>query len=112
MKNSALVFVIITVCFVGILAGVLIGRSFVPSVAGQVQSPEYSAKTTGLDLNTATKSQLCLLPGVGEVLADRIILYREQNGPFSCIEDLMLVEGIGITKFNELKDYITVGGSV
>ena len=48
------------------------------------------------------------LPGIGESLAGRIIAYREANGPFRTIEQIMEVSGIGEAKFAELKDRITV----
>ena len=48
------------------------------------------------------------LPGVGETMAQRIIDYREQNGPFQTIEELMNVQGIGQTRFDKLKALITV----
>ncbi len=52
-----------------------------------------------------------LLPGVGEVLADRIIDERSKNGPFSSPEDLTRVDGIGEKKLADMLDFITVGGS-
>ena len=53
--------------------------------------------------------ELQTLPGVGEVLAGRIIDYREANGRFENIEDIMKVDGIGEGKFADMKDLITVG---
>ena len=111
MKNSALVFLILTICFVGVLGGVLIGRSYT-SPSQPPQSSDAVNSYGKVDLNTATKSQLCLLPGIGDLLADRIIRYREDNGPFQTIDELILVEGIGKSKLNELRDYITVGGTL
>ena len=49
-----------------------------------------------------------LLPGIGESLARRIIAYREANGPFGSIEEIMEVSGIGEAKFAELEDRVTV----
>ena len=48
------------------------------------------------------------LPGIGESLARRIIAYREANGPFGSIEEIMEVSGIGEAKFAELEDRVTV----
>ncbi|MCK4388321.1 MAG: helix-hairpin-helix domain-containing protein, partial [Dehalococcoidia bacterium] len=48
------------------------------------------------------------LPGIGEVLAQRIVDYRSENGPFKRIEDLLKVSGIGEATFEKIKDYITV----
>ena len=48
------------------------------------------------------------IPGVGEAKAQRIIEYREQNGRFEAIEDLMKVPGIKDASFQKMKEYITV----
>ena len=61
-----------------------------------------------IDLNTATLSQLDSLPGIGPVIAERILELREKSGPFKRIEDLMNVQGIGEKKFLKLKDLITL----
>ena len=56
----------------------------------------------------ATAEELDTLPGIGESLARRIIAYREANGPFGSIEEIMEVSGIGEAKFAELEDRVTV----
>jgi comEA protein len=61
-----------------------------------------------VDLNQATIEQLDELPGVGPAIAKRIVDYRQENGPFKRIEDLMNVRGIGEKTFLKLKDRITV----
>ncbi len=61
-----------------------------------------------VNLNTAEGWLLDLLPGIGEVLAQRIIDYREVNGVFRQIEDLMMVEGVGPSTFEKLRDKIAV----
>jgi len=61
-----------------------------------------------VNLNTATLEQLQALPGVGTVLAQRIVDYREQHGGFTSVTDLRKVSGIGDARFNELKDRVTV----
>lgn len=70
------------------------------------QNPSYDYP---LDLNSATQDALESLPGIGPTKASSIINYREQNGPFLSIEELMNVEGIGQETFANLKDLITVG---
>ena len=63
-----------------------------------------------VDINTATKQELCTLPGVGESRAESIISYRERNGGFERIEDIMKVEGIKEGMFSKMKDKICVRG--
>ena len=60
-----------------------------------------------ININLAYTADLQMLPGIGKVTADRIIEYREQNNRFSKIEDLMKVKGIGVKKFEKIKDLIT-----
>lgn len=61
-----------------------------------------------IDINRAEPWLLEALPGIGEVLAQRIVDYRSENGPFRIIEDLLKVSGIGEATFEKIKDYITV----
>jgi len=56
-----------------------------------------------INVNTATAAALTALPGIGPVLAERIIEYRVANGRFSCAEDLMKVKGIGPAKYTKIK---------
>jgi len=69
---------------------------------GEDQSPQK------IDINRAEPWLLEALPGIGEVLAQRITDYRSENGPFKRIEDLLHVEGIGPATFESIKAYITV----
>ncbi len=59
-------------------------------------------------LNTATKEELESLPGVGPVLAERIIKYRQTHGPFQAKSDLLEVVGIGEKKFADIEDLIVL----
>jgi competence protein ComEA len=61
-----------------------------------------------VDLNTATVEQLDTLPGLGPVLAQRIIEYRSSRGRFESVEELREVTGIGERKFADLRDRVTV----
>ena len=61
-----------------------------------------------VDLNTATVEQLDALPGLGPVLAERIIEYRTERGRFESVEELREVTGIGERKFADLDDRVTV----
>ena len=61
-----------------------------------------------ININSALPADLALLPGIGEVMAERIIEYRESNGKFKKPEDLMKVKGIGEKKFEKIKDFLVV----
>ena len=64
--------------------------------------------TFPVNINTASKKELDALPGIGEVLAQRIIDYRSANGPFSTVDELTKVKGIGEKTLEKLKPYATV----
>lgn len=82
-----------------------------PSDAAPTDAPaEAAALEDGrIDLNLATKEQLMTLPGVGEVLAERILTYRQDVGNFVSTEQLMDVSGIGERKYAELAAFVCVG---
>lgn len=61
-----------------------------------------------ININGASKEELDSLPGVGEVTAQKIIDYREENKEFKSIDEIKNVKGIGENKFNDLKDYICI----
>ena len=62
-----------------------------------------------ININTATVAELETLPRIGPTMAQRIVDYREANGPFEAVEDVQDVPGIGPATFEGLKDLITVG---
>lgn len=61
-----------------------------------------------ININVATVEDLQKLPGIGESLAERIVMYRTQNGKFNSIEDIKNVTGIGENKFANIKDLIKI----
>ena len=61
-----------------------------------------------IDINSATSEELIKLKGIGEVLAEEIIIYRDENGGFRNIEEIMNVKGIGESIFNDIRDHIYV----
>ncbi|MEE1227964.1 MAG: helix-hairpin-helix domain-containing protein [Lachnospiraceae bacterium] len=77
---------------------------------GALNSSSDSSQSKGalVNLNSASKDQLMTLNGIGESRAEDIIAYRQENGLFSKVEDLMNVSGIGEGIFQKIKDSITV----
>jgi competence protein ComEA len=69
---------------------------------------ELSGSGRLLNINIASASELESLPGIGPVLAGRIVTYRTENGPFEAIEDVMDVSGIGEGYYAQIRDLITV----
>lgn len=72
--------------------------------------PESEPVLFPININTAEKEEFMALPGIGEVLAERILAYREEHGSFTAVEGLMNVEGIGEKRIEEMLDLITIGG--
>lgn len=73
---------------------------------GETSSESSSSR---ININTATAEELVVLPGVGEVTAARIIAFREQNGPFRSVDDLIHVQGISDRTIDGFRDMVTVG---
>lgn len=69
---------------------------------------QSSSRYSIVNINTATQTELETLPGIGPSLALKIINYRNENGKFSSIEEIKNVSGIGESKFEDLKNYITI----
>jgi|SRR5690606_10594043 len=89
---------VLVVCLLGIA---LHAQDRQPSSDGERAAPV-------LNINTATAAELQRLPGIGAATAQRIVEYREKNGPFKKVEELMNVRGIGEKSFLKLKPLITV----
>jgi competence protein ComEA len=66
------------------------------------------ASTEPLDLNTATAEQLDALPGVGPATAEAIVSYRTEHGPFTSVDGLLDVRGIGPAKLESLRSKVRV----
>lgn len=132
-KQVTSLLVIITLVFAGFTAGYYLGRNHsageiqiaVPAVllteptqppqASQASSPTEEAETEPtiafpIDLNTAGQTELTALPGIGPVLAGRILEYRDSAGRFQSVEELLNVSGIGEKRLEAIWEYVTVGG--
>lgn len=129
MKNGKIQPLLFLTCtFAAFLLGLFAGRALnnaplqvhiqntAPAAAGaDEKAPAGQANTRAeekpvLNLNTATSLQLQTLPGIGEVLAERILSYRDANGAFQSIGDLANIPGIDGRTLDAIWDYVTVGG--
>lgn len=73
------------------------------------REPDVNGKESGLvNINTANLEELMTLPGIGEVIAQRIIDHREANGAFVSVDELDQVSGIGSKRLDAIRDYVTV----
>ena len=95
------------------LAGTIIAaiRSVPQPSPVEVVQARYSTTATEplmVNINTADKEDLIRLPGIGEVIAERIIAYRNEYGEFKALDDLLSVKGIGEKTLEGLKPYITI----
>lgn len=120
--------VVLTVVFAAFILGFLLGRNqhhdtitvslpqrmlTEPTQMQMIETTVPMATegiTFPIDINLATEDALMALPGIGEVLARRILAYRDQNGSFSTVEELLNVDGIGKKRLEEIWDLITIGG--
>ena len=81
----------------------------VPDVAGDQAAPGAADPLGGLvNINAADAQALASLPGIGPVLAERIVSHREANGSFRSVDDLAEVQGIGPSLLEKLKDQVTL----
>jgi competence protein ComEA len=98
-----------------VLASLALAVAFAAQPAAQaaqkVATPRTDAKpaVATINLNTATAAELEKLPGIGQKVAARIVEYRQKNGPFKKVEDLMNVQGIGEKSFLQFRSQLTVG---
>ncbi|MDD5070649.1 MAG: ComEA family DNA-binding protein [Candidatus Omnitrophica bacterium] len=90
-----------------ILFSCLINHYYQPKTLVMKSEDTFNSNSISLNLNTATKDELELLPGIGEVTASRIIEYRNLNGRFKSLEDFGKVKGIGSEKMKNLENKIS-----
>lgn len=116
MKKGIAILTSITAVCLLIFVLVFVGRNMVHLHTqvlpeGTLPVTENDVYENGkININQAGVAELVQLPGIGEGIAKEIIAYRNENGPFASIEDLLNVKGIGPGRFRDIEAYITVGG--
>ncbi|PLX80176.1 MAG: competence protein ComEA [Desulfuromonas sp.] len=78
------------------------------NVVAAEKSMKVAALTAPIDINSATAEDFQQVKGIGKVTAERIVQYRDEHGPFSKVEDLTWVKGIGSKTLAKIQDQLTV----
>ena len=119
MRKSLYVLITSILVFIGLISGIFIGRSTASTqitinpISGSSSSTSSTKDPEDLgkvNINTASKDTLMLLPGIGDTKATKILQFREDYGNFTSIEDLIYVDGFSYETIEDLRPYITVGG--
>ena len=116
-KQKIPILALITCIFLGFLLGFFAGRNLnrtpvqiqAISSTAPVEVSTQEDETFPININTATSAQLENLPGIGPVIAQRIVDYRNAHGPFASTGQLINVSGIGEKRLAAIWDYITIG---
>lgn len=125
-KHNISLLVVTTIVFAAFLLGFFLGKNqnqdqivvSLPNKFMTAPPPETQALTEPteekvisfpISINHADKEEIMALPGIGDVLADRILAYKEEHGNFSAAEELLNVDGLGEKRLEDIWDLITVG---
>lgn len=125
IKRFELIILAITLSFAAFTIGFFVGRKTVSgsftvetqNVISTAYTSEQQSEDTEkyqdelselININTAAAEDLITLPGIGDVIAQRIIDYRNEHGNFETIEDIMNVSGIGASTYDKISSLITV----
>ena len=95
-------------CLIGTALAVAVFGTGVAAYATPNESRAVASVQAPVNLNQASAEELIALKGIGPKMAERIIAYRNENGPFKTADQLVQVKGIGNAKFQKLKDQVTV----
>jgi competence protein ComEA len=80
-----------------------------PTVLPVTPDTPRTGDTAKININTATAAELEQLPGIGEVIAGRIVAFREEHGPYRSANDLIHVDGVSAKTIDKLRDLVTTG---
>lgn len=110
-KQEFTPFILLFAVFLCFCVGLFLGRNLYLSAPVPIHPVAQAVSANqALDLNRAERAQLMTLPGIGPTLANRILSYRDANGSFSSVAELLNIEGIGEERLEALLPYITAGG--
>ena len=85
--------------------------ALMPGIVESAGTKSDRSEAGQIDINRASAEQLTVIPGIGKVMAERIVQFREQHGPFKRVEDLLKIKGIGEKSFQKILPYVKVGKS-
>ena len=115
-QAAHLVMILLTLAFLGALAHfsahdepTAVTDGYTVAVERSVPAEEIVPERQPVDINSATAEELQQLMGVGPVLAQAIVDYRAEHGPFASVDELLEVSGIGEAKLEGIRNDITLG---
>lgn len=97
--------------WIAMVAPVHVALPAPPVTMSDAQEAKAPVPAATVNVNTATAEQFEALPGIGPSTARKIVGFREKNGPFKKLEDLMNVQGIGEKSFLKLRPHLTLGSA-
>lgn len=121
MKKASMILLVVFLTAATFLGGLFLGRHLnrsevrvqqneTTTPSTKTDAAESTPETNLVDINSATVLELSTLPTIGEVIAQRIVDYRTEHGPFQSVGQLTAVDGIGEKRLESILDYITIGG--
>ena len=109
MKKSGSVLTVCLILLFALTCGVCLSENIGNAIELNPDAPANAF--SAIDLNHTDAETLMKIPGIGEQLASNIIAYRQANGGFQSVAELLNVDGIGQVLFNKIQPYITIGGT-
>jgi competence protein ComEA len=113
MKRSAMALIVVLALAGSMTTAAQRGQGNKPAARADVETKPAPALAVGdvINLNTASATDIATLPGIGPKTAELIVQYRQKNGSFKKVEEIMNVKGVGEKTFLKLKSRLTVGAA-